>query len=84
MNDLITTLQAAYPALTFTVLEEVTFPRNEDATYLGRPPQNKPTPGPFVRIENPMGGADVARPDDTETLHRLCAWHQARAEANGF
>ena len=75
-------LKSRFPSLSFAIREAVTFARNEDATYMGRPPVNQPSRGPFLEIRNPMGGADYPRIDDTTRIEALCAWHQARATAN--
>ena len=83
MTDM-TTLQETYPSLTFAVRETVTFARNEDAVYIGRPPVNEPSAGPFLEIRNPMGGADYVRVGDTDLIQRTAEWHQKRATANGF
>ena len=82
--DLLDDLKSQYPSLEFSLLESVVFPRCEDAVYMGAAPTNPPTPGPFIKVQNPMGGADVVRPDNTERLHALCQWHQSRATARGF
>ena len=77
-------LKSRFPSLSFAIRETVTFARNEDATYMGRPPVNQPSIGPFLEIRNPMGGADYPRIDDTARIETLCAWHQDRATANGL
>ena len=83
-EDLLDDLKSQYPSLSFSILESVTFARNEDATYRGAPPVNQPTPGPFIKVQNPMGGADYVRPEHTERLHALCRWHQTSATKRGF
>lgn len=84
MSQIIENLRAQFSSLTFSVRETVTFARNEDATYLGRPPVNKPSTGPFLEIRNPMGGADYVRLENVEEIFKTAAWHQSRATANGF
>lgn len=77
-------LKRKFPLVHFEKVDEVVIPRNEDACYPGGLPRPNRVNGDFVRIQNPMGGADVVRASDVKEIYRLAAWHQARAEASGF
>lgn len=79
---MIENLKKEFPLVHFERVDHVIVPRNEDASYpFGLPKPNRVN-GDFIRIVNPMGGADTVRASNTKEILRLAAWHQARAEAS--
>ena len=78
-----TTLRKQYPLVNFKEVDHTMHPRNESASYPFGAPKPKRVEGEFIRMENPMGGADTVLASDSEAIHRLAAWHQARAVARG-
>jgi hypothetical protein len=81
---MINELKKEFPLVNFFKVDHVLIPRNEDASYPFGAPKPERIEGDFIRLENPMGGADTVRASDVEAIRRIAAWHQARAEANGF
>ena len=76
------TLRKQYPLVNFFEVDHTMHPRNESASYPFGAPKPKRVEGEFIRMENPMGGADTVIASDSEAIHRLAAWHQARAVAS--
>ena len=81
---MINDLKKEFPLVHFFKVDHVIIPRNEDASYPFGMPKPDRIKGEFIRMENPMGGADTVRAADVEGIRRLAAWHQARSEAAGF
>lgn len=77
-------LKSEFPLVHFERVKEIVIPRNEDASYPSGLPRPERIEGDFIRIQNPMGGADTVSAANVEEILRLAAWHQARAEASGF
>lgn len=77
-------LKKEYPLVSFKTVDECVIPRNESASYPFGQPMADRIEGTFIRIENPMGGADTVRASNIKEILHLAAWHQARAEAAGF
>lgn len=77
-------LKKEFPLVNFKKVDHILIPRNEDASYPFGLPRPDRIEGEFVRIENPMGGADSVRASNVDEIRRLAAWHQARAVARGF
>ena len=77
----ISELKKQFPLVAFEEKDHVINPRNEDAFYPKGSPRPERIEGDFIRMENPMGGADTVHSSDTEAILRLAEWHQNRAEA---
>jgi len=77
------TLRKQYPLVNFKASSKLTIQCNESASYPFGAPKPRRVEGEFIRMENPMGGADTVLASDSEAIHRLAAWHQARAVARG-
>ena len=73
-------LKKQFPLINFKRVDHVINPRNEDAFYPFGAPRPERIDGNFIRIENPMGGADTVPASDIEALLRLAAWHQKTSE----
>ena len=78
---MINDLKERFPLVSFEMVDHAINPRNEDAFYPLGAPKPERISGDFIRIENPMGGADVVAKDNFDAIYRLAAWHQARAES---
>ena len=77
-------LKEKYPLVDFERVDRVFMPRHEDAFYPFGQPKGVWVEGDFIRIKNPMGGADAVRADNIEEIYWLASWHQSRAEDAGF
>jgi hypothetical protein len=77
-------LKKEFPLVNFEWVDHCVVPRNESASYPFGNPKPEVIKGDFIRIQNPMGGADTVRSSDIKKIRYLAAWHQARAEASGF
>ena len=77
-------LKKEFPLINFKKVDECVIPRNEEASYPFGMPKPDRIKGEFIRMENPMGGADTVRASNIKEVYRLAAWHQARTEAAGF
>lgn len=84
MKATIQNLKKEFPLVNFFEVDHVLIHWNGDACYPKGAPEPVRIQGKFIRIENPMGGADAVRASDVEEIRRVAAWHQARAEASGF
>ena len=79
-----TELKRLFPLINFSEVDHSINPRNEDAFYPLGAPKPERIEGKFIRIENPMGGADTVLASNEAAIMELAAWHQSRAEAKGF
>jgi len=77
-------LRTKFPLVDFERVDRAFVPRSEDACYPFGCPKGYWVEGDFIRLQNPMGGADTVRASNVEEIYWLAAWHQARAEAAGF
>ena len=75
-ETLLEELRQQYPSLAFSQTSRCYHPRNEDAVYIGRPPNGWTEYGEFVRMQNAYGGADVVPVNNLQRVHQLAAWHE--------
>jgi hypothetical protein len=77
----IETLKNKFTLVSFSLVDHMINPRNEDAHYPLGAPKPERLDGEFIRMQNPMGGADTVPVSNVDAILRLAEWHQSRAEA---
>jgi len=77
-------LRRDFPLVSFTRVNTLVNPRNEDAFYPLGCPKPEVTIGDFIRIANKMGGADTVRASNIDAIERLASWHQEASVRRGF